>query len=263
MDSHRPHRRKNHRSNAVLLLLVVSLPTIHFSLLSPIAVASEEKVKVTVYYEALCPSSENFIINYLYKIFNNGMISVVDLELSPYGNARISSNGTIVCQHGEWECLLNTVEACVIHVWPAVTDHFPFVYCVERLNKDGKYTEWESCFETLNLDPKPVADCYSSGLGYKLEVGYADETMALDPPHEYVPWVVVDGQPLYDDYTNFISYICKAYRGSNVPQACLSLLPPITASKDPVCYKDEGFKSKSTLSEIISSMLDSWITMLA
>ncbi|KAI3829975.1 hypothetical protein L1987_04107 [Smallanthus sonchifolius] len=153
--------------------------------------------------------------------------------------------------------------------WPAVTDHFPFIFCVERINQEGKYTEWESCFEILNLDPKPVADCYSSGVGHELEVQYADETMALEPPHDYVPWVVVDGQPLYDNYTDFISYICKAYKGYN-PQACLGLSHPITPPKGTVkpskhvCYKEEDdVKSKSTLSEIISSMVANWITVWA
>nr|GEY95103.1 hypothetical protein [Tanacetum cinerariifolium] len=166
-------------------------------------------------------------------------------------------------KHGEWECLLNTVEACAIRAWPAVNDHFPFVYCVEKLNYDGKYKEWETCFEKLNLDPKPVTDCISSGAGHKLELQYGEEIKALEPAHTYVPWVVVDGQPLYDDYNNFISYICKAYKGSNVPQACLGLSHSVTASKDSishVCHIDEeNAKSKSTIVGIISSTVASWM----
>jgi hypothetical protein len=42
-------------------------------------------------------------------------------------------------------------------------DHFPFVYCVERLVYERKYPEWESCFEDLGLDPKAVSECYTGG----------------------------------------------------------------------------------------------------
>ncbi|XP_071687601.1 gamma-interferon-responsive lysosomal thiol protein-like [Rutidosis leptorrhynchoides] len=252
------------RSNLLLVIVIVSLAanlSTSVSLLS----SNEQKVKLALYCEALCPTSASFIINYLYKIIENGLISIVDLELSPYGNAKISANGTIVCQLGEWECMLNTVEACAIQTWPSVSDHFPFVYCIEKLAYENKYTEWETCFEKLNLDPKPVADCYGSGFGYELELQYAQETKMLQPAHTYVPWGVVDGQPLYDDFTEFISYICKAYKGSNVPNACLDVSHPIGAPKNAKprndeCYKDEeNAKSRSTLLEIILAIVASWM----
>ncbi|XP_051128362.1 gamma-interferon-responsive lysosomal thiol protein-like [Andrographis paniculata] len=199
-----------------------------FAVLSVIASASAaaavadsaKKVSFEIYYETLCPYCSNLIVNYLPELFESDLISITDLKLLPYGNAKISPNGTIVCQHGPYECLLNTVEACAIHTWPKLEDHFPFVYCVENLVYNNNYTYWETCFKKLGLDASPVINCLNSDLGKKLELRYAAATNALEPPHTYVPWAVVDGKPIYDDYRNFASYICKAYKGTNKPSAC-------------------------------------------
>ncbi|KAJ9543554.1 hypothetical protein OSB04_023261 [Centaurea solstitialis] len=150
--------------------------------------------------------------------------AIADVKLFPYGNAKVHSNGNITCQHGENECLLNTVEACAINTWPDVHDHFPFIFCVERYLYYDKFDKWESCFEELSLDPKPVKDCYNSEYGNQLELQYAAETNALQPPKKYVPWVVVDGKPLYDDYVYIITNICRAYKGPTLPKACLRCL---------------------------------------
>lgn len=203
-----------------LLLLLCSLVSVSTSRATASPDYGSEKVSLDVYYESLCPDSVKFIVDNLIELFEGGLISIVDLRFVPYGNARISRNSSITCQHGPNECLLNTVEACAIHAWPELTGHFPFIFCVEAAVYERKYTQWETCFEKLGLNPKPVYDCYSSGLGKELELQYAAETDNLQPPHKYVPWVVVDGQPLYEDFENFVSYICAAYKGSSVPSAC-------------------------------------------
>ncbi|KAM0948088.1 putative gamma interferon inducible lysosomal thiol reductase GILT, Thioredoxin-like superfamily [Dioscorea sansibarensis] len=205
--------------------------------------ASAPKVSLELYYETLCPYCSRFMVNHLPKIFDDGLISIVDLDLIPYGNARVKSNDSITCQHGPYECLLNTIEACAISVWPDVFEHFKFIYCVERLVFEHKYDNWETCFEETGLDSTAVLKCYEGGDGNKLELQYAAKTGALQPPHTYVPWVVVDGQPLYDDYENFESYICKAYTG-DLPKACVKVLPLTLhpkwiASTDLVSYADE------------------------
>lgn len=58
------------------------------------------KVKLGLYYESLCPYSANFIVNYLVKIFEDAdLLSIVDLHLSPWGNAKIrANNSTFDCQ---------------------------------------------------------------------------------------------------------------------------------------------------------------------
>ncbi|XP_055829589.1 gamma-interferon-responsive lysosomal thiol protein-like [Solanum dulcamara] len=182
------------------------------------SISCEEKVSLTLYYESLCPGCSNFIVNYLPKIFKNGMINFVDLKLVPWGNTKIQPNNTFKCQNGPDECFLDTVEACALDVWPHLKEHFPFIYCVESLIYHKNYIQWETCFEKLNLKKKLVTDCVGRERGKKLELRYAAET----PPHKFVPWVVVDGQPLYSDYREFISYICKAYNGTAPVPGCSS-----------------------------------------
>lgn len=57
-----------------------------------------EKVPVVLYYETLCPYCANFIVNGLSKVFDEGLTSIIDLKLVPYGNAKIGANNTISCQ---------------------------------------------------------------------------------------------------------------------------------------------------------------------
>ncbi|KAK4274845.1 hypothetical protein QN277_018015 [Acacia crassicarpa] len=226
--------------------------------------SDSQKVSVGLYYESLCPYSANFIVNYLVKLFEDDLISIVDLKLVPWGNAKLRANNTFACQHGRYECLLNTVEACAIDVWPGLDGHFPFIYCVEALVLEHKYPEWESCFQKLDLDPKPIEKCYTSKYGEELELKYAAETNALQPPHKYVPWVVVDGEPLYEDYENFISYICKAYKGTNIPKSCsqvsLDTIQMVDAKpKHSVCDNESGIPN---LWELLRSTVASWITRM-
>ncbi|KAL5550757.1 hypothetical protein UlMin_000933 [Ulmus minor] len=185
--------------------------------------SSAENVTVSLYYETLCPYCADFIVNHLAKIFQNGLISIVNLRLVPWGNAWINSdNGTVTCQHGPDECLLNTIEACTITIYPDVTRHFTFIHCVEGLTLAGRHNEWPNCFEMSRLGRVPV-DCYTSGYGKVIEDKYAKETANLNPPHGFVPWVVVNNHALREDFQKFMVYICKAYRGNHKPNACESI----------------------------------------
>ncbi|KAJ4972253.1 hypothetical protein NE237_005352 [Protea cynaroides] len=221
------------------------------------------KVSLALYYETLCPYCSSFIINQLSSVFEQGLITIVDLKLVPYGNAKIQGNDNIVCQHGSYECLLNTVEACAINVWSDVNKHFNFIYCVERLVTEGKYKEWESCFEKMAVDPKGIVECYNSGLGKEIELFYANITGFLQPPHAYVPWVTVNDQPLYLDYANFKSYVCKAYKGSPLPKACNSLTRQIISVEKAkptyeVCYAEEPTKMQASNSSSSTKMGRKW-----
>ncbi|CAM0872745.1 unnamed protein product [Alopecurus aequalis] len=186
------------------------------------AAGNGKKVRVEVYYESLCPYSMRFLVNQLAGAFKDGLLDGADVTLVPYGNAKVGTFGAMSCQHGYYECLLNTVEACAIDAWPDVKVHFGLTYCIEDLVMKNRHREWESCFQKQGLDPRHVTKCYKSGKGLRLALKHGRQTGQLVPPHKFVPWVVVDDKPLYNDYKNFESYVCKAYQG-NPPEACQGL----------------------------------------
>jgi len=81
-------------SNTFSLSLILFLS--FSSLFSPSQ--SHKKVSLELYYESLCPYCANFIVNYLPQIFEHDLLSIVDLKLVPWGNAKLRGNSTIVCQ---------------------------------------------------------------------------------------------------------------------------------------------------------------------
>ncbi|KAH1068640.1 hypothetical protein GYH30_006288 [Glycine max] len=125
-------------------------------------------------------------------------------RLVPWGNAWIAPDGTVVCQHGDDECFLNTIEACAITIYPDVVQHFRYVRCLENLTLEGRHNQWVNCFQMTGLGTSPI-DCYTSGNGKAIDQKYAKETAQLNPPHRFVPWVVVNNQALQEDYQNFLT----------------------------------------------------------
>ncbi|KAL6133019.1 hypothetical protein ACLB2K_065256 [Fragaria x ananassa] len=80
-----------------------------------------QKVNLTIYYDTLSTYCEEFIIYELPKAFELDLMQIINLRLVPYGNAYIQEpNNTIICQNGPAECYLNSIEACVINIWPDV-----------------------------------------------------------------------------------------------------------------------------------------------
>ncbi|KAK8512158.1 hypothetical protein V6N13_097175 [Hibiscus sabdariffa] len=203
----------------LFLLLFISIWSCH-----------AQNVTLSVYYETLCPYCADFVANHLVKLFDNRLFSIVDLRLVPWGNAVIRSDGTFLCQHGPGECFLNAIEACTISIYPNEEQYFRFILCVEHLVSENRPNEWVNCFNQTGLATVPI-DCYKSGYGNVLENQYADETARLNPSHKFVPWVLVNGQPLQEDFKNFVSYVCNAYKGEKVPEACHPLPLMISSSK--------------------------------
>ncbi|VAH89946.1 unnamed protein product [Triticum turgidum subsp. durum] len=224
------------------LLLAALLLLIGRGAPSSAGAAGNGKVPVELYYESLCPSSAQFVTDRLAEALEDGLLEAADVTLVPYGNAKVGKGGTITCEHGPEECLLNTVEACAIDAWPDVNVHFGFINCVEGLVMNEIQGEWESCFHKLGLEPKAVTECYKSEHGHKLSLKYGKQTGALVPPLNGVPHVVVDGKPRED--REFVSYVCKAYKG-RPPKICHEPdrhCPTVVEAGNGVSYNPADFK---------------------
>ncbi|PRQ42834.1 putative gamma interferon inducible lysosomal thiol reductase GILT [Rosa chinensis] len=161
-----------------------------------------ESYSLSLYYDSLSTSCATFIVKNLAKIFDDDLITILNLRLVPWGDAYAnkSNNSTAFCQHRPDGCKLNSLEACAIDVMHDVNKHFSLIYCIEFLAIEGRHKEWETCFSSLGLPKKPTLNCYNSSNATKLEQNYGNETMHLNPPLKFVPWLVLNNQPIGNDY---------------------------------------------------------------
>jgi len=196
-------------------------------------------IEITLYYESYCPGCREFITTQWYPTYKKLKgTGVLKLELVPYGNAQEYKKGSkyiFYCQHGNKECIGNIIEACAIKHLGNITAWAPFIYCME--SHLPSRPQAQSCAKSLGFDYSPIDECANGAEGNQLEHEMAVKTGALNPPHQYVPWIVVDGvhtsEIQSEVQTGMLEYVCKKYKGPK-PAACQSLSKKLSN----VCYKD-------------------------
>lgn len=179
-------------------------------------------LKVTLYEESLCPSCRSYIQDVLAHLFANNMLDNVDLNIVAVGNARKDHEGNIKCQHGPKECLGNRIINCAIDLHPQMDVWFPFIFCLERHANHEPYFHRRTkiCARKHGVDGQAILNCAHGPLGKELVEKAYNETAALVPAHTYVPWVVVDGLPLYAGDIYLQAIICVFIPESERPEAC-------------------------------------------
>ncbi|CAF0936065.1 unnamed protein product [Adineta steineri] len=189
--------------------------------------AADDLVNLTVYYETLCPDCRDFIKTQVWNAYQS-ILSIVNISFVPYGNAREvyrpeTQLYQFYCQHGSDECYGNLIHTCVIHLYPDTTAHLPFIYCTESTDGDVE-TVATQCAEKTSVDFNKVNSCVQSRLGNQLQHLYANQTDSLQPPHQYVPWITINGEHTEEmeqaAEKDLIGVVCKSYKGSNPPAQC-------------------------------------------
>ncbi|XP_053739994.1 gamma-interferon-inducible lysosomal thiol reductase-like [Synchiropus splendidus] len=181
-----------------------------------------EPVQLDLYYETLCPGCRMFISEVLFPTWVL-LKDILSVNLVPYGNAQETPDGDhyqFECQHGEEECLGNMIEACLLNM----TDKaFHIIYCME--SSVDVVNAAESCVALYSSDLRwdAVVNCVKGDQGNKLMHQNALKTDALQPPHEYVPWIVINGvhtEKLQQDaMASLFTLVCNMYKGPK-PEAC-------------------------------------------
>ncbi|OXB73120.1 UNVERIFIED_CONTAM: hypothetical protein H355_012045 [Colinus virginianus] len=141
-------------------------------------------VQLSLYYESLCPACRGFLARQLFTTWLMLPQGVLNITLVPYGNAQernVSGKWQFQCQHGPEECLGNMLQVYAPH-----------------------------------LDEGRIAACARGELGAALMHRNAQRTDALDPPHQYVPWVVINGKHTDElqeqAQSSLLRVVCRLYQ---------------------------------------------------
>ncbi|XP_075300264.1 gamma-interferon-inducible lysosomal thiol reductase [Opisthocomus hoazin] len=183
-------------------------------------------VELSLFYESLCPACRWFLVQQLFTAWLLLPAEALSVTLVPYGNAaerNVSGKWEFECQHGPEECLGNMLEACLMHEAKNFSTYFPVIFCLESGSSVTK--NLEACLQVYapQLDGGRIAACARGDAGAALMHRNAQLTEALDPPHEYVPWIVVNGKHTDElqeqAEASLLGLICSLYQGEK-PKAC-------------------------------------------
>lgn len=168
---------------------------------SVMAPTVENTVSLEIYIESQCPDTTHFMRKQFYpawqKLSGTGR---VDLKVIPFGKARCTPRDddfSCQCQHGPGECELNQLMNCVIEEIGFPEKYVPIVNCIQ-----GKWDMEQTKRECLSSQPQlPVnklMECATGPRGRRLLAVSGQKTAGLQPPLDFVPWIIIDGERSVD-----------------------------------------------------------------
>ncbi|CAG9581333.1 unnamed protein product [Danaus chrysippus] len=184
----------------------------------------KEKVRIDLYYEALCPAS----IEYDHKRFGP-LVQILgdylDVHTYPYGFAQTKEekgNISFVCQHGPRECYGNKLHACALDKLEHSKAILFNICLMNRTDVGGSDDKTaDECGKNMNVDSKPIKLCAKGKKGSELLKYYGEETKKAKI--EYVPYTFINGKQFnYGlDYRDFKENYVSSIKRSNTLMSTL------------------------------------------
>ncbi|KAK4883205.1 hypothetical protein RN001_006524 [Aquatica leii] len=209
-------RPKTFSMNLLLLLVALLFPASH---------QIEEKVlKVSIYYEALCPDSIQFITKQLYPVYSKINSSLL-LDFVPYGKANhhlVNGKWKFSCQHGPNECLGNKYQACGLARNQSQAQNLEFVHCMMSASNPSSEKAVTKCAPKLGIPMADILDCSNNATGDEILAQFGNRTHAVQPNIYFIPTIIFNDVYEFNDHwgamSDFLTTACNAL--DNQPGGC-------------------------------------------
>ncbi|XP_049883504.1 gamma-interferon-inducible lysosomal thiol reductase-like isoform X2 [Pectinophora gossypiella] len=197
-------------------LLVACLVALFCGALAKSKKPDDNKVKIAVYYESLCPDSKKFITTQLAPVWRD-FRGVVKVKLVPYGKSthdKVNGKWQFICHHGPDECYGNKIQACILKDRSLQdTDKMELVICLmEQANPDKSL---DTCLAKVGKQSESdkLKRCAGGEQGDSLLASYGDKSDAVLKPLTFVPTVVINekfNQATQDEaYADLKKVVCR------------------------------------------------------
>ncbi|XP_076322193.1 gamma-interferon-inducible lysosomal thiol reductase-like isoform X1 [Tachypleus tridentatus] len=180
-------------------------------------------VHLGLYYESLCPDCRQFIVKQLWPTYSELSV-ILNLTLVPFGNAKVTKDGDkwkFTCQHGPKECYSNIIQTCGLFYITTMKTSLNFIKCISA--DEEPWQAGAKCAKSLQVDWEAISTCANGTHGNSLEYEMANKTLTLDPPHQYTPWITLNGVHTEkiqgQAETDLFDLTCEAYKGVK-PSVC-------------------------------------------
>ncbi|XP_062888429.1 gamma-interferon-inducible lysosomal thiol reductase-like isoform X1 [Mobula hypostoma] len=205
-------------------LLILSLWAVK-SRCTPAETGRWPPVHISLFYESLCPDCRAFMEDELCPTWAR-MKEFLNLTLVPFGNAEVTQSTPsqqFRCQHGERECFGNMIQSCMIYHLKNTSSYLPVICCMESART--VLMAAQQCLQehAPSMSWEIISDCVDEDLGSQLMYQNAERTSELEPPHNYVPWILINGEHSEDMQhhaeTDLLDLVCRTYTGPP-PMVC-------------------------------------------